>query len=96
MATRGAMLTRTSGRARGLRAAAGASLLLTPEALPAAMPAPPRSISIPAGPLAAALRAYARKTHRQILFEPSLVRGRRAHPVRNVADPDAARLLRKF
>jgi outer membrane receptor protein involved in Fe transport len=84
------MLTRTSGRARCLRAAAGASLLLTPEALPAAMPAPPRAISIPAGPLAAALRAYARKTHRQILFEPSLVRGRRAHPVRNVADPDAA------
>lgn len=52
----------------------------------------PRSypINIPAGPLAAALRDYARKTHRQILFEPALVRGRRAAAVRNVADPDVA------
>jgi outer membrane receptor protein involved in Fe transport len=81
------------GDRRLAAATAAGLLLLSPEALPAAMLAPSRTISIPAGPLAAALRDYARKTHRQILFEPALVRGRRARPVRNVADPDAALAL---
>jgi hypothetical protein len=61
------MLTRVSGRmararrgASHLTAATIASLSLSPEALPAAMLAAPRAISIPAGPLAAALRDYAR------------------------------------
>jgi outer membrane receptor protein involved in Fe transport len=83
-------MARARRGASHLTAATIASLSLSPEALPAAMLAAPRAISIPAGPLAAALRDYARKTHRQILFEPALVRGRRARPVRNVADPDAA------
>lgn len=58
------------------------SLAMTaPPLVASAAPVSAVSFDIPAGPLDAALRAYAAQSHQQILYTPELVAGRRAPAV---------------
>jgi iron complex outermembrane receptor protein len=87
---RGIALDTTAFRHRLLAGLALPALLVGLALAPRALAAPAGAVSfdIPAGPLDAALTAYAAQSRRQILYSPELVAGRRAPAVRGSLTPD--------
>ncbi|WP_298688516.1 TonB-dependent receptor [uncultured Sphingomonas sp.] len=67
-----------------------AAALLATAIWPARAIAAPLAFDIPRSDLSDALTAFARQSHRQLLFAPQDVRGRRAAPVHGRLDPDRA------
>lgn len=88
--SRGIALDTTALRRRLLAGLALPAFVVGLAISPGALAAPAATVAfdIPAGPLDAALGAYAAQSHRQILYSPDLVAGRTTPAIRGSLAPD--------